>query len=99
MDDIPRASVKQLAHKIKGFGKHPRMALFLGAGASRPSGIITASEMIRIFKERIFGESCPDEISTDEDREMWLNDQIWFKKNGTDYCKLFEQFEPKEIGR
>jgi len=99
MDHIPRASVKQLAHKIKGFGKHPRMALLLGAGASRQSGIITAGEMIRVFKERVFGECCPDEIRTDEERERWLDEQTWYKNEGSEYCKMFEQFEPKEIGR
>lgn len=99
MSDILRTSVKQLAHKIKGFGKYPRFAFFLGAGASRQSGIITAGEMIRVFKERIFAECCPDEIRAEEDRERWLNDQSWFKREGSEYCKLFEQFEPKEIGR
>lgn len=99
MNDVPRASVKQLAHKIKGFGKYPRFAFFLGAGASRQAGIITAGEMIRVFKERIFVECCPEEIRTDQERERWLEDQPWYKKEGSEYCKLFEQFEPKEIGR
>jgi len=99
MNDIPRASVKQLAHKIKGFAKHPRMAFFLGAGASRQSGIITASEMIRVFKERIFTECCPAEITKEEEREHWLSEQSWYKSSGSEYSKLFQQFEPKEIGR
>jgi Flp pilus assembly protein TadD/CO dehydrogenase/acetyl-CoA synthase epsilon subunit len=98
MKNIRRASVKQLAYKIKGFSRQPRFAFFLGAGASRQSGVITASEMIRVFKERIYSECC-DTLTTDEEKENWLKNQDWYKEEGSDYCKLFEQFEPKEIGR
>jgi len=41
MENLPRASIKELAHKIKGYG-NPRFAFFIGAGASRQSNIITA---------------------------------------------------------
>lgn len=99
MADITHATVKQLAYKIRGFGKHPRMAFFLGAGASRQSGIITAGEMIRVFKERIFAECCAAQITKDEQREKWLKDQDWYRAEGSEYSKLFYQFEPKEIGR
>ena len=47
-DTLPRFSLKELAYKIKGYGS-PRFAFFLGAGASRQSGIITAGEMIDDF--------------------------------------------------
>lgn len=99
MNNIRHASVKQLANKIKGFTKYPRFAFLLGAGASRQSGIITAGEMIRFFKERIISEACPHPITTDDERETWLTEQDWYKGEGSEYCKLFEQFEPKEIGR
>jgi len=98
MNNMQRASVKQLAYKIKGFSKQPRFSFFLGAGASRQSGIITAGEMIRFFKERIFAECC-DTLTTDDEKEEWLTSQKWYSEEGSDYCKLFEQFEPKEIGR
>lgn len=98
MKNIRRASVRQLANKIKGFSRQPRFAFFLGAGASRQSGIITAGEMIRFFKERIYSECC-NTLTTDEEKENWLKDQDWYKEEGSDYSKLFEQFEPKEIGR
>ncbi len=64
MPNMLHASVKQLSEKIKGFGKKPtsRFAFFLGAGASRQSGIITASEMIHFFKERIIALECPQEL-------------------------------------
>jgi tetratricopeptide (TPR) repeat protein/NAD-dependent SIR2 family protein deacetylase len=99
MSEIPTASVKQLAYKIKGFGKYPRIAFFLGAGASRQSGIITAGEMIRYFKDRILAELCPDDVTSNEEKEKWLASQAWYQSAGGDYSKLFEQFEPKEIGR
>ncbi len=99
MSAIRRASVKQLAYKIKDSGKNPRFAFFLGAGASRQSGIITAGEMIRHFKERIITECCPDGMRTEQENEQWLKAQGWYQKEGSDYCKLFEQYEPKEIGR
>lgn len=99
MPGIRRASVKQLAHKIKDSGKNPRFAFFLGAGASRQSGIITAGEMIRHFKERIITECCPDDLKTEQEKEQWLKAQEWYQGEGSEYCKLFEQYEPKEIGR
>jgi tetratricopeptide (TPR) repeat protein/NAD-dependent SIR2 family protein deacetylase len=98
MSEIPRASVKQLAYKIKGIGKHPRFAFFLGAGASKQSGVITASEMISFFKARIVDECCDPKLSAGE-KEHWLGTQEWLKRDGSEYCKYFEQVEPKEIGR
>ncbi len=71
MTDIPRASIKELAHKIKGYGT-PRFAFFLGAGASRQSGIPVAGDMIRHFKEQIIVRSCPDDLKTDDERKKWL---------------------------
>lgn len=98
MTDIPRITIKELAHKIKGYGT-PRFAIFLGAGASRQSGIITASEMIFHFRERIIAESCPENAKTDSEKDAWLSDQDWYKEAGSDYCKLFAKFEHKEMGR
>src|SRR3989338_8665971 len=100
MKEIPHASVKQLAYKIKGTGKpSPRFAFLLGAGASRQSGIITAGEMIRFFKDQIVTECCPEDRKTDEEKEKWLKEQDWYNKDGSEYSKLFEKYEPKEIGR
>jgi tetratricopeptide (TPR) repeat protein len=99
MPDLRTASVRQLAHKLKGYGKHPRFAFFLGAGASHQSGVITASEMIRYFRERIWAECCPEELRAEEEREKWLSEQEWYKDGGSEYSKLFEQYEPKELGR
>src|SRR5256714_1036518 len=98
MQDIPRTSIRELAHIIKRY-EVPRFAFFLGAGASRQSGIITASEMIRHFKEQIIAQSCPDALKKDEEKAKWLSEQDWYQAEGTEYCKCFERFEPKEIGR
>jgi len=100
MKEIPYATVRQLAYKIKGTGKPaPRFAFFLGAGASRQSGIITAGEMVRSFKEQIIAECCPEDLKTQAEKEKWLQDQDWYKHRGSEYSKLFEKYEPKEIGR
>jgi len=100
MSDILASTVKQLAYKIKDTKGHPRFAFFLGAGASRQSGIITAGEMITDFKKRLKDEHCPDELDTDEKKDKWLQEQPWYPKDSKDeYCKLFEKFEPKEYGR
>jgi tetratricopeptide (TPR) repeat protein len=95
---IRSATVKQLAHKIKAVTNHPRFAFFLGAGASKQSGVITAGEMIRHFKERIITECCTEQLKTDNEKEKWLTKQDWYKKDG-EYSALFAQFEPKELGR
>lgn len=100
MKDIPYATVKQLAYKIKGTGRPaPRFAFFLGAGASRQSSIITAGEMIRFFKEQIITECCPEELKSDKEKEAWFKRQEWYKRPASEYSKLFEKYEPKEIGR
>lgn len=102
MPDIARATVKQLADKIRGPDpeKHsPRFAFLLGAGCSRQSGIITASEMIAFFKDRILEVECPQAIEEPHAREEWVHAQAWYKEPGSEYCKLFEHYEPKELGR
>lgn len=99
MSNIPRAFVRQLANKIRDCGKQPRFAFLLGAGASRQSEIITAPEMIRIFKERIFAEWGPGIAKTDLEKEDWLRSQDWYKNGKSEYSALFEKFEAKEIGR
>ena len=55
--------------------------------------------MIRVFKERIFAGCCPVQIIKEEEREHWLSEQAWYKSSANEYSKLFQEFEPKEIGR
>ena len=100
MPDIPKATIRELAYKIKGTGEtpSPRFAFFLGAGASAQSGIPTASGMIGDFKRRILQAECPDSFKTDAEKEKWLTEQPWYQPDNLYSC-LFERFEPKEIGR
>jgi tetratricopeptide (TPR) repeat protein len=98
MQDILSASIRELAYKIKG-PNPPRFSFFLGAGASKQSGIPIASEMIRQFKEQIILQSCPVDLKTETEKNDWLAGQDWYKAGGSDYCKYFEKFEPKEFGR
>jgi tetratricopeptide (TPR) repeat protein len=95
MPTIRRALVREIADKIQRFGERPRFAVFLGAGASRQSGVITAGEMIRFFKDNV----VPDQLRTDEEKESWLAAQDWYKQDGSLYSKLFEQYERTETGR
>lgn len=102
MAEIRRATVKELAYKIKGRDSRkeriPRFAFLLGAGASFQSGIMTASGMINDFKQRIIDAQCPPEYKTDAAKEQWLTSQAWYQADNL-YSVLFEQWEPKEIGR
>jgi tetratricopeptide (TPR) repeat protein/NAD-dependent SIR2 family protein deacetylase len=98
MQNIPRTSIRELAHKIKSYGA-PRFAFFLGAGASRQSGVLTAGEMIRHFKEQIVLQRGPEDLKTEEEKAKWLSEQDWYLAEGSEYCKCFESFERKEIGR
>jgi tetratricopeptide (TPR) repeat protein len=98
MQNILRATIRELAYKIKS-SKTPRFSFFLGAGASKQSGIPIASEMIRQFKEQIILQSCPAELKTDAEKNDWLAAEDWCRADGSDYCKYFEKFEPKEFGR
>lgn len=67
--------------------------LFLGAGASRSSGVILASEMIKEWRELAFREQAGD-----EDFESWCERQPWFR-SPTEYSDLFESVYPDERAR
>ena len=41
----------------------------------------------------------PDELKTDDDKKGWIEKQDWYQADGSEYCKCFERYEPKEIGR
>ena len=102
LEDVSHISVKKLASKIKAVDRQtinlkgqaavtarkPQYALFLGAGASVESGIITAGQMMKIFKAEIFGNDCA-ELETDDEKEKWLKQQKWYKDGKNEYgCLL-----------
>ena len=100
---VRRATVRQLAHKIKGTGApEPRFCFLLGAGASYESGVPLAGAMMEDFRRRICQEECPLEISNPADQRAWLLQQPWYQAAdaaGTLYSALFERYEPKDRGR
>lgn len=69
-------------------------ALFLGAGASRSSGIALASEMIREWRQTAYSEQAGDK----EPLADWCRKQEWFEKP-TEYSDLFEALYPDERTR
>lgn len=69
-------------------------ALFLGAGASRSSGIVLASEMIREWRQTAYSEQAGNK----EPFEDWCKTQEWFGKP-TEYSDLFEGLYPDERAR
>src|SRR5260221_11820947 len=95
MGEIRHATVKTLAHIIRDTGKQrPYFAYFLGAGASRQSGVITTSEMIRVFKAKIIERECPKDRKKDDEKITWLEAQDWYRQDGSEYSKCFERFAP-----
>jgi len=100
---VRRASVRQLAYKIKGTGApEPRFCVFLGAGASYESGIPLAGAMMEDFRRRICQEECPLHITDPAEQRAWLLEQPWYQQaeaGGTLYSALFERYEAKDRGR
>lgn len=106
-------SVRDLAYKIKAIDdyiadpkteearaeRRPNLAFFLGAGASRDSGIMLAGEMMKMFKDKIFEIHCP-KLKTDKDKSSWLkNQKSWYKEGKEEYGRLFEKFSDTRRGR
>lgn len=69
-------------------------SLFLGAGASRSSGVALASEMIAEWRQQAFAEQAQPGEKFDE----WCARQRWFD-SPTEYSELFESLYPDERAR
>ena len=112
VEDIEHIKPRQLAYKIKesDFGlenlkrdeanerRKPNLAFFLGAGASRDSGIMLAGQMMEIFRKEIFDIHC-SALKTGKDKEDWLNKENWYKDEENKYGCLFEKFRDTKNGR
>ena len=110
--DIEHISIRDLAFKIKEVddyinnpkseetrvSRKPNLAFFLGAGASKDSGVILASEMTKIFKDKLFDINC-HEMKTDEEKAEWLKAQDWYQGGKREYGCLFEKFRDTKSGR
>lgn len=102
--DVESITVRELAFRIKEVDdyigdpkaedapdrRNPHLAFFLGAGASKESGVILAGEMMRIFKSKISEIHSP-QLQTNEEKNAWLKEQSWYKKGKEEYGCLFEK--------
>jgi tetratricopeptide (TPR) repeat protein len=70
-------------------------AVFLGAGASRSSGVPVASEMVAEWRARAYHEQGQTTSPLDE----WLKHQSWHQDEGTEYSNLFEFLYPNARAR
>lgn len=78
--------------------RKPHLAFFLGAGASKDSGVILAGEMMKMFREKIFEVHC-HEMKTDKEKGNWLKAESWYKNGKNEYGCLFEKFRDTKSGR
>lgn len=69
-------------------------SVFLGAGASRSSGVPLASEMIKEWRQLAFREQAP----AGADFNAWQKAQPWFESE-MEYSELFESLYPDERAR
>lgn len=76
-------------------GNHPNFCWFLGAGASRSSGISTAGELVEKWRREAFNELCP----SPEDRDSkymkeWLlkNEGSWYDEQSEYGCFMERKF-------
>jgi tetratricopeptide (TPR) repeat protein len=69
-------------------------SLFLGAGASRSSGVPLASEMIQEWRRKAFRDRAPE----NSDFEAWCKQQPWCGKDG-EYSTLFGMLYKTERAR
>ena len=93
MDGVTILPQEQVIRRMRAADDR-EFALFLGAGASRSSGIVLASEMIAEWRRIAFEESAP----AGADFEAWCAGQPWFG-SPTEYSELFELLFPDERAR
>ena len=70
-------------------------AVFLGAGASRSSGVPLASEMVAEWRQRAYREQG----QTSQPFDDWLKLQAWHEDQGSEYSNLFEFLYPNARAR
>ena len=81
--------------------QNPNFCLFLGAGASRNSGIRTAGEMIAEWREAVYKAATDDDtVKTDVELIQWLNTNCgdWYDEK-REYSSLIEHEYPLQINR
>lgn len=88
-----KRTVKDLADYIKTrSGTMPNYSLFLGAGASVTSGIMTAVELVNEWRKEIFERlSAKEYIDVDSAKEWLSNNEIDWYDLSNEYSSLFEK--------
>jgi tetratricopeptide (TPR) repeat protein len=83
---MPESSLLTMGHAVREIEQADPLefALFLGAGASRSSGVVTATEMIEEWRRRAHHESA-----NEADLQTWLEGQPFYGKEN-EYSLLFE---------
>ena len=87
---LPQGQVLRLIHSAD-----PReFSLFLGAGASKSSGVPLAGEMIAEWRGMMYADRAPDGA----DFDAWCAEQTWYGLPD-EYSVLFETLFPNERAR
>ena len=81
--------------------QNPNFCLFLGAGASRSSGIRTASEMVKEWRKQVYMELSNDTTDqSPEEMRAWLaaHESEWYEES-REYSTLIERIYPLKTNR
>jgi len=95
MAEAPAPEPKQLneAQVARTIAERDRIgfALFLGAGASKSSGVLLASEMIAEWREMAYADACSSNKSLGKfGCEAWCKQQKAWYEQDDEYSQLFE---------
>lgn len=95
MDNV-KAPIQSQAQTVRLIAQADPLefSLFLGAGASRSSGVVLASEMIRAWREMAFSEAG----SPGGELVAWCKAKGWYE-SPTEYSDMFEALFPDERAR
>ncbi|MFK8052901.1 MAG: tetratricopeptide repeat protein [Woeseiaceae bacterium] len=93
MTDVKRKPMASV-QRILASADAREYLLFLGAGASKSSGIPLAGEMIAEWRDMMLADHA-DGVT---DREAWLREQDWYEQPD-EYSRLFEQCFPTQRAR
>ena len=92
--DEPKILPQEQVLRLVAHADPREFSLFLGAGASRSSGVLLASEMTREWRELAFREQS----QTGELFQAWCDRQPWYG-SPTEYSELFESLYPDQRAR
>ncbi|HEV2913877.1 MAG TPA: tetratricopeptide repeat protein [Pyrinomonadaceae bacterium] len=93
MQELDVLSQNQVVRLIAQVDKR-EFTLFLGAGASKSSGVPLASEMISEWRRMAYEDRAP----AGADFDAWCKEQPWCGKD-EEYSRLFEMLFPNERAR